>query len=115
MILDCVHDEDKIIVKNIVAVIEKLKTEKIFTSWNVEAVSGIYLLSAYINETDDFEISNAELQSIQDVNPLRIISAAVGRSGGKSKLRIRVSDRNEPIILTETQLFTVRKRSRWAV
>jgi hypothetical protein len=40
--------------------------------------------------------------------------AAVARVGGKLRLRVRVSDRNEPLMLTETQIVSVRKRARWA-
>jgi hypothetical protein len=38
----------------------------------------------------------------------------VARVAGKLRLKVRVSDRNEPLMLTETQVLTVRKRARWA-
>ena len=119
MLLDNVHPEDRIIVKNVVAAIESLKPEKILLSWTVDthtlpsSSSTSYIVNAYINDTDDCEFSRAELDTIHDVNPLRVISASVARSAGKLRLKVRVSDRNEPLMLTETQILSVRKRSRW--
>jgi len=119
MLLDNVHPEDRIIVKNVVAAIESLKPEKILLSWTVDthtlpsSSSTFYVVNAYINDTEDCEFSRAELDTIHDVNPLRVISASVARSAGKLRLKVRVSDRNEPLMLTETQILSVRKRSRW--
>ena len=119
MLLDNVHPEDRIIVRNVVAAIESLKPEKILLSWTVDthtlpsSSSTSYIVNAYINDTDDCEFSRAELDTIHDVNPLRVISASVARSAGKLRLKVRVSDRNEPLMLTETQILSVRKRSRW--
>lgn len=113
--LDNVHSEDRVIIRNVVAAIEALKHEKILLSWNVENVNNYYVINAYINDSDDFEFSRAELDTIHDVNPLRVVAASVARVGGKMRLKVRVSDRNEPLMLTETQIVGIRKRSRWAV
>jgi hypothetical protein len=114
--LDNVHMEDRIIIRNVVAAIEALKEEKILRSWTVENVpnQNAYIVNAYINDTADCEFSRAELDTIHDVNPLRVMAASVARVGSKMRLKVKVSDRNEPLMLTETQVLTVRKRSRWA-
>ena len=115
VVLDNVHAEDRVVIRNVVAAIEALKAEKILLSWTVDApVQGSYVVNAYINDAVDCEFSRAELDTIHDVNPLRVISAAGARVGGKLRLRVRVSDRNEPLMLTETQIVSVRKRARWA-
>jgi hypothetical protein len=44
-----------------------------------------------------------------------VLSVAVGSVAGKPRIKVRISDRNEPLMLTETQIVTVRKRARWAV
>ena len=114
-VLDNVHVEDRIIIRNVVAAIEALKMEKILLSWTVDTVPNSYVINAYINDTVDCEFSRAELETIHDVNPLRVISASVARVAGKLRLKVRVSDRNEPVVLTETQVLSVRKRSRWSM
>ena len=112
--MDAVHAEDKIIVQNVIAAIEALKVDKILLSWQVDTGIKGYVVNALINDTVDCEFSKAELDTIHDVNPLRVLSAGVARVGGKLRLKVRVSDRNEPLMLTETQVLTVRKRARWA-
>ena len=114
VVLDNVHLEDRIIVQNVVAAIEALKIEKILSSWNVEIEKGCYVVNAHINDAVDCEFSKAELETIHDVNPLRVLSAGMARASGRLKLKVRVSDRNEPLMLTETQVVSVRKRARWA-
>lgn len=116
-VLDNVHPEDRVIVRNVVAAIEALKQEKILTSWNVENVSATnyYMINAYINDSADFEFTRSDLETIHEVNPLRVVVASVARVNGKMRLKVRISDRNEPLMLTETQIVTMRKRSRWAM
>ena len=115
VVLDNVHPEDRIIIRNVVAAIEALKAEKILLSWTVDTAHNAYMVNAYINDAVDCEFSRAELDTIHDVNPLRVMSASVARAGGKLRLKVRVSDKNEPLMLTETQVVCVRKRSRWSV
>ena len=114
VVLDNVHVEDRIIIRNVVAAIEALKLDKILLSWTVDVAQGCYAVNAYIADGVDCEFSKAELETIHDVSPLRVIGASVARVGGKMKLKVRVSDRNEPLMLTETQVVAVRKRARWA-
>jgi hypothetical protein len=115
VVLDNVHAEDRVVVRNVVAAIEALKAEKILLSWTVDTGPGSYVINAYINDSVDCEFSRAELDTIHDVNPLRVLSASVARIGGKMRLKVRISDRNEPLMLTETQVVAVRKRARWAL
>ena len=115
VVLDNVHVEDRVIIRNVVAAIEALKAEKILLSWTVDAANNAYTVNAYITDSFDCEFSRADLDTIHDVNPLRVMSASVARVGSKLRLKVRVSDRNEPLILTETQVVCVRKRSRWGL
>lgn len=111
--LDNVHAEDKIVVRNVIAAIETVKAEKILLGWTVEAAKGAYVVSAYVRDDVDCEFSRAELETIHDVNPLRVLAASVKRVAGKMQISVKISDRNEPLMLTETQVLMVRKRSRW--
>jgi hypothetical protein len=113
-VLDNVHLEDRIVVQNVIAVIEALKLEKILLSWTVDAAQGCYTVNAYINDAVDCEFSKSELDIIHDVNPLRVLSATIARTSGKMRIKVRISDRNEPLMLTETQVLVVRKKARWA-
>ena len=71
-----------------------------------------YVVTAYLAE-GDWELGVRELESLFEINPLRVIAVSVQSQGQRSAVKIRISDRNEPLMLTETQLVHVRKRSRW--
>ena len=113
MILDVVHPEDRTIVQNVVTVIEAIKAEKILSSWEVAAAKGCYIVNAFIKDSVDCEFSARELEAVHDVSPLRILSVGISRLNNKLSLRVRVADRDTPLMLTETQVVHVRKRSKW--
>ena len=110
--LDRVHEEDRTIVRNVIAAIEVMKREKLFTSWTCNVSKGCYIVEANIGDVD-CEFSSRELEILHDVNPLRVVSVSIQMQGSKNSLRVRISDRNEPLMLTEMQVLRVRKRSRW--
>ena len=110
--LERVHEDDRPIVSNVVAAIQVMKREKIFTSWTCQVCKGCYVIEAHIDDVD-CEFSSRELDMLHDVNPLRVVSVSVQRQGTKNSLKVRISDRNEPLMLTETQVLHVRKRSKW--
>jgi hypothetical protein len=111
--LDGVHEEDRPIVRNIIAALEVMKSEKLFTAWTCHVAPGGYLVTVFIEEGAECEFSARELETVHDVNPLRVLSVSVQRAANRLSLRVRVSDRNAPLLLTETQVLRVRKRSRW--
>jgi hypothetical protein len=110
--LERVHEEDRPIVRNVVAAIEVLKRGKLFTSWTCQVVKGHYIVEAHVDDVD-CEFSARELELLYDISPLRIVSVSINQQGGKLSLRVRISDKNEPLMLTEVQVVHVRKRSRW--
>ena len=111
--LDGVHGEDRPIVQNAIAALEVMKSEKLFTAWTCLVVPGGYVLTVFIDEGVECEFSARELETVHDVNPLRVLAVSVQRTGGRLCVRVRISDRDAPLMLTETQVVRVRKRSRW--
>jgi hypothetical protein len=115
MNLDAVHDEDKVIVRNVISAIQSLKKDRFWSSWTVVVASGCYVVNAFPMENVDFELGSREIDMLHDISPLRVIAVSIGRQGGKVLLRVRVSDKDTPLMLTETQVFHVRKRTRWMI
>ena len=113
--LDCVHEEDRHLVRNAVLALQSLKKEKVLSSWSLTTEQGgiSYILTAFLVDSIDCEFSAQELNLLHDISPLRIRCASVGRLGGKVVLRVRISHRDEPLTLTETQVVSIRKRTRW--
>lgn len=113
MSLEAVHEEDRPIVRNVVAAIQALKKEKVLTSWTVSIDGPRYVVMAFVMDGIDCEFPSRDLDMLYDVSPMRIMSVTSGRFSGKHVVRVIVSGRDLPLMLTETQVFHVRKRSRW--
>lgn len=114
--LDAVHEEDRPIIENVVAALDAIKAckaDNLFTSWTCHVEPGCYVVTAFLADGADCEFCARELELVHDVSPLRVLSASVQRVGSRLSLRVRVSDRDAPIMLTEAQVVRVRKRSRW--
>jgi hypothetical protein len=112
--LETVLEEDRPIVKNVVQVLQSLQTPSLFTNWTCHVGKGHYIITAFFVDKD-WDLSHRELELLYDVNPLRIISVIMHHQFQRLSLKIKISDRNSPIILTETQLVSIKKRSRWSL
>lgn len=113
MSFDAAHEEDRPLLRNVVAGIQALKKGRVLTSWSVTLGGGCYLVTAFVADGVDIEFGSREIDMLHDISPLRVVAVSVGRIGGKLVLTVRVSDKDEPLMLTETQVVHVRKRSRW--
>jgi hypothetical protein len=111
--LESIHEEDRLIVKNIVQVLQSFHKPSLFSNWTCHVGKGCYLITAFFNDSD-WDLSHRELDVLYDVNPLRVLSVALHQQSQKLSLRVKVSDRHAPIMMTETQLVSIRKRSRWS-
>ena len=111
--LDGVHEEDRPIVRNVVSGIQVIKKDPVFSTWSCAYEKGHYIVTAYVNDKD-CEFSTRELEMLHDISPLRVVSVSICRQGQVICLKVRISDHNEPLILTETQVVHVRKRARWS-
>lgn len=111
-----VFEEDRTLVQNCIHILENIKPDKIFTTWaclKSTAPPGFYLVTSYLGTNCDFEFSTRELETVYDVNPARVVAVVTGRQDNVSYVQIKISDKNQPIVLNDTQIINVRKRSRW--
>jgi hypothetical protein len=88
MSLEAVHEEDRPIIRNVVAAIQVLKKDKIFTSWNVSLDGPRYLVTTFVVENVDFEFSARELDMIHDVSQLRVLSVSSGRHANRGNFLV---------------------------
>ena len=110
--LEGVHEEDRPIVRNVITALNIVKKTKLFSSWTCNVGKGFYMITAYFVD-GDWEVGTKELDIIYDVNPLRVLSVSLQCLNQKHAVRIKIADRNEPLMLTETDLVCVRKRTKW--
>jgi hypothetical protein len=110
--LEGVHEEDRPIVRNVISALGIIKKAKLFSSWTCKVVKRYYVITAYFVE-GEWEVGTKELDILYDVNPLRVLNVSIQFINQKTALIIKIADRDEPLMLTETELIHVRKRSRW--
>jgi hypothetical protein len=62
----------------------------------------------------DFEVWKEDLELIAQVDPLRVQSISIRKSGETPQILIKVLSKSEPVMLTELDVVTVHKRRRLA-
>ena len=110
--LDAVKSDDKVLVRDVIRLIQTLKK---CTTWTTNVVPRGYEILCWINTKDDVDITLDELDLIQQVNPLRVQFSGVRffSATGKVALRVHILNQSEPIMIQEQTLVRMRKRSRW--
>ena len=110
--LDAVKAEDKTLVRDVIRVVQSLKKCK---TWTINVVAKGYEILCWVNNQEDVDITMEELDLIQQSNPLRVQYAGVRffSATGKGALRVYVLTQSEPVMIQESTLVRIRKRSRW--
>ena len=112
--MPAVHAEDRVIVRNVlyagkVALEENARLD----NWSVQVADKHYVVDMYLPPDGDCVISLRDMQAIADVSPLRVTSVSVRRVAGATfSLRVLVSNRDQPVVLTETEVVRIRKRKK---
>jgi hypothetical protein len=83
--LEGVHEEDRLIIENVVAAMEDMK---LFTSWTCDSDKGCYVVTGHMIEAY-YELSPRELDMLRNVSPLRVMS--IQRPPGENSLCVKVS------------------------
>eukprot|EP00961_Rhodomonas_salina_P220338 2979005-Rhodomonas_salina.1 len=110
--LDEVPEDDRAIVQNVLYAILACKhPDRLCTSWSVSCTNTQYVITALLPESD-WDVSLVDLELVQSVSPLRIVSVAlVFQSGNRVKLLVKILNGKQRVQLTEGDLV-VRKKKR---
>lgn len=114
--LPTVADEDKVIVRNVLYTAKMcINQNNDIENWSVNVGERGYTVNVYFAGEKDIVVPLSDLQMIQDVNPLRIASVSVTKSAkNPTSIRVFITDKNQPIALSEIDVVRVRKRTRFA-
>lgn len=83
-------------------------------NWNVKVTEKGYIINLYFADEIDLILPLNHLLSIQDVNPVRVSGIALIRpQKNQTHVRVFVSNRDQPVCVTETDIVRVRKRKRF--
>ena len=110
-----VHAEDRVVVRNVLYAAQAcLQGENKLENWAVTLHDKHYVVNMYLSGGSDFDVNLRDMQLIADVNPLRVVSVNLSRVGSAAvALRVVVSNRDQPVVITETEVVRLRKRRRF--
>ena len=118
--LDDVRTEDRGLVKDVIAMLEAMQQPSLLCKgWSVKpgvspAGAHFYEVSAFIQaKNGEWEVFSDDLDLLRSVDYLRVGPVSVKVTGASAQIRARVLSRAERVMITESDIIRVRKRSRW--
>ena len=113
--LPSVYSEDKVVVRNVLYAAKMcLRESNQLENWSVVVQDKSYVLNMYFAADSEVDINVRDLNTIVDVNPLRVLSVSIVKIGNCTlTLRAVVGNKDHPLMLTETDVVRIRKRSRF--
>jgi hypothetical protein len=113
--LQGVKQEDRILVRNVIYMLHACKhPDRLCVSWTVSNTRNGYDVTGFMDPAKDFEVWKEDLELIAQVDPLRVQSISIRKSGETPQILIKVLSKSEPVMLTELDVVTVHKRRRLA-
>ena len=113
--LQGVKPEDRVLVRNVIYLLHACKhPARLCVSWNVAATrrGDGYEITGLLDPTKDYEIFKEDLDFITLADPLRVKSICIRRMGDAPQIMIHVLSKSEPIMMTELDVVTMRKKRR---
>jgi hypothetical protein len=113
--LQGVKQEDRVLVRNVIYMLHACKhPDRLCVSWTVSNTRNGYDVTGFMDPAKDFEVWKEDLELIAQVDPLRVQSISIRKSGETPQILIKVLSKSEPVMLTELDVVTVHKRRRMA-
>ena len=113
--LQGVKQEDKTLVRNVIYLLHVCKhPARLCVSWSVtNSRSGDgYEVTGFLESGKDFEILKEDLDIICLADPLRVKSISIAKTGDSPRIVIKVLSHSEPVMMTELDVLTLRKKKR---
>jgi len=107
-----VLQDDRVLIRNLIATMCTLRPAKMFCGVTVERIPVGYNVVASIADGDDFDFTSSDMEILNTVSPLRVIGSTVTRRNNNLTLRVKVVGADQPVNLTETVVTHIRKRQR---
>lgn len=106
-----VTESDKILMQNIIHLVQDSIPEVNVTLMEIQKVNEIYNIRIPIS-TRTFILGLEQLRQIQAYSPARISDVCVGLSTETPHVTVRVTTETRPLIFSETDVIRIFKRSR---
>lgn len=114
-LLQKVHDEDKVLVENVIKTMQVLRNHDFVHNFEVVSnVKGYDVIGTLAKSFDrELILTSADFEIIQSVSPARINTVMVQVSNNALELVVRVFAHNTPITFSTVQISHISKKTRW--
>lgn len=110
--LDDVHDDDKALVREVISLLSACSVCK---SWSVNLAGKNYEVCGFIDTKsgNEWEVFYEDLDLIRQLDYGRVGPISVRGTSSSVHLRVRVTARSVPVMVTQCDIIRVQKRRRW--
>jgi hypothetical protein len=114
-LLQKVHEEDKVLVGNVIRTMQVLRNHDLVNNFEVvQNVKGYDVIGTLAKTLDrELILTSADFEIIQSVSPARINTVMVQVSNKQLELVVRVFSHNTPITFSTVQISHISKKTRW--
>jgi hypothetical protein len=116
--LACVAVCDQPLVKDVCAVLGAMfrgVAGVAVENLTVSCHGAVYYVLASFRKGSVLEVAKSDLDTIADVNPLRVSACSVLCDGDCVSIKVRVGSFDHPVTVTDVELVRVIKKRRWAL
>ena len=114
--LSNVLPRDYVLVRDVCAVLAtvcKSTSKQALDKISVCTNADIYYITASFTKGYVIELSKAELDTICDVNPLRVLCISVLYDGERVNIKVKVASYDHPLTVTNTDIVRIVKKRKW--
>lgn len=114
--LSAVAAGDQVLVKDVCAVLASVfraGANAAFEHITVTSNGKVYLVVAAFPKGAVVEVAKTDLDTVCDVNPLRVVAASVLHDGERPHVKVKVCGFDHPVTVTDTHLVRVVRKRRW--
>ena len=114
--LDEVHDDDKNLVREVIGILSAMQHPcSVCKSWSVNLVGKNYEVNGFIDtkSSNEWEVFYEDIDLIRQLDYARVGPISIRGSGVSVHIRVRVTAKSVPVMVTQCDIIRVQKRRRW--
>ena len=114
-VLDDVQAQDRPLVRDVISVLHAMQNPlQVCKGWSVGLVGVNYEITGSIDtKTGEWEIFYEDLDLLRQLDYARVGPVSVRGSGAAVSVRVKVTAKSVPVMITQTDILRVQKRTRW--
>ena len=113
--LDDVQAQDRPLVRDVISVLHAMQNPlKVCKGWTVTLVGVNYEVTGSIDtRTGEWEVFYEDLDLLRQLDYARVGPVSIRGIASSVSVRVRVTAKSVPVMITQTDILRVQKRTRW--